>query len=50
MVEGYCVKCRKKVEIQNPKEKLTKKGTKFAQGTCPNCGTKVNRMGGIPKK
>ena len=46
---GYCVKCKKKVEIQNPKESLTKKGTKIAKGKCPKCGTTVCRMGGIQK-
>lgn len=47
MTEGYCVKCKKKVEIQNPKESKTKRGTKIAKGKCPKCGTTVCRMGGI---
>ena len=46
---GYCVKCKEKVEIQNPVESLTKKGTKIAKGKCPKCGTTVCRMGGIVK-
>tara|TARA_Y100000310_G_C20380585_1_gene667913 strand:+ start:622 stop:780 length:159 start_codon:yes stop_codon:yes gene_type:complete len=48
---GYCVKCKEKVEIQNPKESKTKKGTKIAKGKCPNkgCGITVCRMGGITK-
>jgi|TARA_Y100000310_G_C20573538_1_gene759295 hypothetical protein len=46
---GYCVKCKKKVEIQNPKESKTKKGTKIAKGKCPDCSTTVCRMGGIQK-
>jgi len=45
--EGYCVKCKKKVEMQDPEESLTKKGTKIAKGKCPDCGTTVCRMGGI---
>jgi endogenous inhibitor of DNA gyrase (YacG/DUF329 family) len=49
MTEGYCVKCKKKVEIQNPVESTTKKGTKIAKGKCPTCGTTVCRMGGITK-
>lgn len=47
MTEGYCVKCKKKVEIQNPVESKTSKGTKIAKGKCPDCGTTVCRMGGI---
>jgi hypothetical protein len=46
---GYCVKCKAKVEIQNPKESKTKKGTKIAKGKCGTCGTTVCRMGGIQK-
>ena len=47
--QGYCVKCKEKVVIQNPKESTTKRGTKIAKGKCPNCGTTVCRMGGIQK-
>lgn len=46
MTEGYCVKCKKKVEMQDGKESKTKKGTKICKGKCPNCGTTVCRMGG----
>jgi len=44
MVEGYCMKCKKKVEMEEVKEMLTKKGTKMARGKCPFCGTTVCRM------
>jgi NAD-dependent SIR2 family protein deacetylase len=47
--QGYCVKCKNKVDIQNPVESKTKKGTKIAKGKCPDCGTTVCRMGGITK-
>ncbi len=47
MTEGYCVKCKKKVEMKDPVESTTKKGTKIAKGKCPNCNTTVCRMGGI---
>jgi len=47
--QGYCVKCKAKVVMLNPKESKTKKGTKIAKGKCPNCGTTVCRMGGIQK-
>ncbi|MEK6856010.1 MAG: DUF5679 domain-containing protein [Nanoarchaeota archaeon] len=45
--QGYCVKCKKKVDIKDPKESLTAKGTKIAKGKCPDCGTTVCRMGGL---
>ena len=47
MVQGYCVKDKKMVEMKNPVESLTKRGTKIAKGKCPHCGTTVCRMGGI---
>ena len=49
MTEGYCVKCKKKVQMKDPVESTTKKGTKIAKGKCPVCGTTVCRMGGIQK-
>ena len=47
--QGYCVKCKAKVDIKNPVESTTAKGTKIAKGKCPDCGTTVCRMGGIKK-
>jgi len=47
--KGYCVKCKETVEIKDPKESTTVKGTKIAKGKCPKCGTTVCRMGGICK-
>ena len=47
--KGYCVKCKAQVEMKNPVESTTSKGTKIAKGKCPNCGTTVCRMGGITK-
>tara|TARA_Y200000002_G_scaffold77926_1_gene61368 strand:- start:1559 stop:1768 length:210 start_codon:yes stop_codon:yes gene_type:complete len=38
---GYCVKCRNKTEMLNPKRKTLKKGRQAMQGTCPKCGTKM---------
>jgi hypothetical protein len=46
-VKGYCVKCKKKVDIKNPKEVKTAKGTKMVKGVCPKCGTTVCRMGAM---
>ena len=45
-VTGYCVKCRKKgVEIQNATQVTMKNGKPAVQGTCPDCGTKIFRIG-----
>lgn len=41
---GYCVKCKKKVEMKDMVEKKSSKGTRMNQGFCPFCGTKVNRL------
>ena len=47
MVQGYCVKCKAMRDISNPKESLTKRGTKIVKGKCPKCGTTVCKMGGM---
>jgi len=47
MTKGYCVKCKKMVDMKDGKESKTKKGTKIAKGKCPNCGITVCRMGGL---
>ena len=46
MVEGYCMKCKKKVEIRDGKETKTSRGTKMIKGKCPDCSTVVCRIGG----
>lgn len=43
--KAYCFKCRSKVDIQNPMDKITKNGKVGIQGTCPNCGAKVFKLG-----
>ncbi len=47
MVTAYCVKCRKKVEMKNPKKVTLKNGRPAAKGICPNCGTNVFRIGKV---
>ena len=46
--EGYCVKCKKKQNMQGEKEveMKGKGGTKrrAMTGTCPECGTKMFRL------
>jgi len=44
-MQAYCVKCRKKVEIKDPKQITMKNGRPATQGSCPVCGTKVFRIG-----
>jgi DNA-directed RNA polymerase subunit RPC12/RpoP len=46
MVEAYCVKCKKKVQIANAQKVTLKNGKPATKGSCPNCGTKVFRIGG----
>src|SRR5436305_2239278 len=43
-VEAYCVKCRKKRKMQQPKKIVTKKGRSAIEGLCPICGTKLFRF------
>lgn len=44
-MQAYCMKCKKKVEIENLVQTKTKKGVPMSQGKCPVCGTKVCRLG-----
>ena len=45
MPEGYCVKERKKVEIKDPEQITMKNGRPAVTGTCPDCGTKIFKIG-----
>jgi len=49
MTEGYCVKCRKKVQIKDGKEVENKRGMMMMKGKCPDCGTTVCRIMGKKK-
>lgn len=46
--EGYCVKCRTKVQVKNGVVKEGANGRRSVQGACPTCGTKVTRF--LPSK
>ena len=46
MVQARCMKCKKQVEVKDPKEFLTKNNLKRIGGVCPTCGTKVSRIVG----
>ena len=44
-MQAYCMKCRAKKEIKDPKSIIMKNGRPATQGVCPTCGTKVFRIG-----
>jgi hypothetical protein len=43
--EGYCVKCKAKREIKDAQEITMKNGRPATQGLCPECGTKIFKIG-----
>lgn len=49
-MEMYCVKCRKKHDVADVKEDVTKNGRILYRGNCPECGTKTSRIGGVVNK
>jgi len=44
-VEGYCVKCRAKKQIKDAKQVTMKNGRPATEGSCPDCGTKIFKIG-----
>jgi hypothetical protein len=44
-VEAYCVKCRGRRDMKDPKAVTMKNGKPATQGICPQCGTKMFRIG-----
>ena len=44
-MEAYCLKCREKREMKDPTPITMKNGKPATQGTCPNCGTKMFKIG-----
>ena len=47
-MEAYCMKCKAKKEMKDPKETTTKNGRPMVKGVCPDCGTKMNKF--LPTK
>jgi hypothetical protein len=45
MATAYCMKCRQKREIKDPRPVTLNNGRPALQGVCPVCGTKVFRIG-----
>lgn len=41
-MEGYCVVCKNKQQIQNAKEKTTSNGRYMVVGSCTKCGTTMS--------
>lgn len=41
MAQGYCVKCKAKKEMTDPKEVTMKNGRKAMKGKCPSCSTSM---------
>jgi hypothetical protein len=44
-MQAYCFKCKSKRDIKDPVTVTLKNGRPATQGSCPNCGTKVFRIG-----
>lgn len=44
-VEAYCVKCKAKRMMNDAKEITMKNGKPAVQGICPECGTKMFKIG-----
>ena len=45
MATAYCMKCRKKVEIKDPRQVTLKNDRPAVRGLCAACGTRVFRIG-----
>ena len=43
-IEMYCVKCKKKVQVDEYRRATTKNGRPMLKGVCPGCGTKVTKF------
>jgi DNA-directed RNA polymerase subunit RPC12/RpoP len=44
-VTGYCLKCKKTVEIKDAQPITMKNGKPATTGVCPTCGTKIYKIG-----
>ncbi len=47
-MQGYCVKCRAKVEMAETQEVTMKNGKPALKGKCSKCGTGMFKI--LPKK
>ena len=44
-MQAYCLKCRTMREMSNAKQVTMKNGKPATQGSCPQCSTKMYRIG-----
>ncbi len=44
-MEGYCVKCKSKKEMNDTKSVTLKNGKPATSGVCSSCGTKMFKIG-----
>jgi DNA topoisomerase-1 len=47
-MQAYCLKCKAKREMQDPRPVFTANGSPATRGICPVCGTKMFKMGRTP--
>ena len=45
LMQAYCMKCRTKREMKDPKSIIMKNKRPATRGVCPVCGTKMFRIG-----
>ena len=45
LLEAYCLKCREKREMKEPKPITMKNGKPATEGTCPTCSTRMFKIG-----
>jgi len=45
MTEGYCMKCKAKKQMKDPQEITMKNQRPATQGVCPECNTKMFKIG-----
>ena len=46
-MEGYCLKCKKKISMDRIELIKMNNGKPALTGNCPNCGTKIYKIGSI---
>ena len=44
-MQGYCLRCKQKVEIKNAQSIILKNKRKATKGVCPDCDTKIFCIG-----
>jgi|TARA_Y100000814_G_scaffold175358_1_gene128144 hypothetical protein len=47
---AYCFKCKKKQQIEHPKETILQNGKSATSGVCGKCASKLFSIGSISSK